>query len=99
MIDSACPQTPSPPPPRSLYPAVALPSVWTHSHECTHSQQERGQDTNWLGTSLQHRTLAHSWYVQWSEDKIKADPFFRRSRVRLRVRTWVLNTSARDHLA
>ena len=27
--------------------------------------------------------------VQWSEDKIKADPFFGRSRVRFRVRPWV----------
>ena len=37
--------------------------------------------------------------VQWSEDKIKADPFFGRSRVRFRVRPWVSNTIARDHLA
>ena len=37
--------------------------------------------------------------VQWSEDKIKADPFFGRSQVRFRVRSWVSNTIARDHLA
>ena len=37
--------------------------------------------------------------VQWSEDVIKADPFFRRSRVRFRVPPWVSNTIARDHLA
>ena len=37
--------------------------------------------------------------VQWSEDKIKADPFFGRSWVRFRVRPWVSNTIARDHLA
>ena len=37
--------------------------------------------------------------VHWSEDKIKADPFFGRSRVRFRVPPWVSNTIARDHLA
>ena len=37
--------------------------------------------------------------VQWSEDVVKADPFFRRSRVRFRVAPWVSNTIARDHLA
>ena len=37
--------------------------------------------------------------VQWSEDVIKADPFYGRSRVRFRVRPWVSNTIARDHLA
>ena len=37
--------------------------------------------------------------VQWSEDVIKADPFFGRSRVRFRVPPWVSNTIARDHLA
>ena len=37
--------------------------------------------------------------VQWSEDKIKADPFFCRSRARFRVAPWVSNTIARDHLA
>ena len=37
--------------------------------------------------------------VQWSEDVIKADPFFGRSRVRFRVPPWVSNTVARDHLA
>ena len=35
--------------------------------------------------------------VQWSEDGI-ADPLFGRSRVRFRVRPWVSNTIARDHL-
>ena len=45
--------------------------------------------------------------VQWSEDVIKADPFyvfkadpfFRRSRVRFRVPLWISSTIARDHLA
>ena len=37
--------------------------------------------------------------VQWSEDVIKADPFFGRSRVRFRLPPWVSNTIARDHLA
>ena len=37
--------------------------------------------------------------VQWSEDVIKADPFFGRSPVRFRVPPWVSNTIVRDHLA
>ena len=37
--------------------------------------------------------------VQWSEDVIKAEPFFARSRVRFRVPPWGSNTIARDHLA
>ena len=37
--------------------------------------------------------------VQWSEDKIKADHFFGRSRVRFRVPPWVSNTTAGDHFA
>ena len=37
--------------------------------------------------------------VQWSEDVIKADPFFGRSRVRFRVPPWGSNAIARDHLA
>ena len=37
--------------------------------------------------------------VQWSEDVIKAHPFFGRSRARFRVPPWVSNTIARDHLA
>ena len=37
--------------------------------------------------------------VQWSEDVIKADPFFGSPRVRFRVPPWVSNTIARDHLA
>ena len=36
---------------------------------------------------------------QWSEDKMKADPFFGRSRVPFRGPPWVSNTIARDHLA
>ena len=42
------------------------------------------------------------WYyhrVQWSEDVIEADPFFRRSRARFRMPPWVSNASARDHFA
>ena len=38
-------------------------------------------------------------HVQCSEDVIKADPFFGRSRVRFRVPPWVSNAIARDHLA
>ena len=34
-------------------------------------------------------------WVQWSEDVTKADPFFRRPRVRFRVPSWVSNTIAR----
>ena len=47
------------------------------------------------------RTPLHvrTYMVQWSEDKIKADPFFGRSRVRFRAPPWVSNTIARDHLA
>ena len=37
--------------------------------------------------------------VKWTEDVIKADPFFGRSRVRFRVPPWVSNTIACDHLA
>ena len=37
--------------------------------------------------------------VQWSEDMIKADPFFGRSRDRFRVTPWISNTIACDHLA
>ena len=37
--------------------------------------------------------------VQWSEDVVKANPFFGRSRDRFRVPPWVSNTIARDHLA
>ena len=44
-----------------------------------------------------HHTYIHTY--QWSEDVIKADPFFGRSRVRFRVPPWVSNTIARDHLA
>ena len=36
--------------------------------------------------------------LQWSEDVIKADHFFGRSRVRFRVPPWVSITIARDHL-
>ena len=38
-------------------------------------------------------------HVQCSEDVIKADPFFGRSRVRFRVPPWVSNAIARDPLA
>ena len=41
----------------------------------------------------------HDEHIQWSEDMIKADPFFGRSRVQFRVPPWVSNTIARDHLA
>ena len=37
--------------------------------------------------------------VQWSEDVIKGDPFFGRSRARFRLRPWVSNTIACDHIA
>ena len=37
--------------------------------------------------------------VQWSEDVIKADPFFGRSWVRIRMPPWVSNKFARGHLA
>ena len=37
--------------------------------------------------------------VQWSEDVIKADPFFGRSWARFRVPPWASSTIARDHLA
>ena len=46
-----------------------------------------------------HLLYSRSHVVQWSEDKIKADPFHGRSRVRFRVPPWVSNTIARDHLA
>ena len=45
------------------------------------------------------RGCDHHKAVQWSEDVIKADPFFGRSRVRFRVPPWVSNTIVRDHLA
>ena len=43
------------------------------------------------GMHVQHPTRTYGpWsLVQWSEDVIKADPFFGRSRVRLRVPPWV----------
>ena len=66
----------------------------------------------WLGTSLIETGSSTLWllpftllkllyvsYVQWSEDVIKADPFFGRSRVRFRVPPWVSHAIARDHLA
>ena len=37
--------------------------------------------------------------VQWSEDKITADPFVSRSRARVRMPAWVSNTIARDRFA
>ena len=47
-----------------------------------------------------YRASSHSGHmVQWSEDDIKADPFFGRSWGRFRVPPWVSNTIARDHLA
>ena len=50
--------------------------------------------------AVQHRAISTSKpLVQWSEDVIKGDPFFGRSRVRFRVRPWASNTIARDHLA
>ena len=45
------------------------------------------------------QVLYSTYMVQWLEDKIKADPFFGRSRVRFRVPPWVSKTIARDHLA
>ena len=45
------------------------------------------------------QTFTMQVLVQWSEDVIKADPFFGRSRVRFCVPPWVSNTIARDHLA
>ena len=42
---------------------------------------------------------AAAYTVQWSEDVIKADPFFGRSWVRFRVPPWVSNAIARNHLA
>ena len=42
---------------------------------------------------------ASTYVVQWSEDVMKADPFFGRSRARFRVPPWVSDTIARDHLA
>ena len=39
------------------------------------------------------------YMVQWSEDVIKADPFFGRSRDRVHMPPWVSNTIARDHFA
>ena len=55
------------------------------------------------GQSAGRSTAQHSAHnrasVQWSEDMIKADPFFGRSRVRFRVPPWVSSTIARDHLA
>ena len=44
-------------------------------------------------------SLLHALMYQWSEDVIKADPFFGRSWVRFRMPPWVSNTIARDHLA
>ena len=40
----------------------------------------------------------HTLLVQWSEDVIKAGPFFGRSRVRFRVPPWVPNTVAQLHV-
>ena len=71
-------------------------------------QHARGPD---LAAAHQHPVWSHAsvpdtpqhqgctFLVQWSEDVIKADPFFGRSRVRFRVPPWVSNTIARDHLA
>ena len=56
--------------------ALAVPGVWsflrvTHATVVTHESSHKD---------------AHSRHmVQWSEDVIKADPFFGRSRVRFRV--------------
>ena len=52
-----------------------------------------------LGPRALQGPLLPSHTVQWSEDVIKADPFFGRSRVRFRVPPWVSNAIARGHLA
>ena len=65
------------------------------SHHCSHPYTASMHNKH----SHQRRTISMSHNVQWSEDVIKADPFFGRSRVRFRVPPWVSNTTARDHLA
>ena len=61
--------------------------------------QADGHGSGHLPPEIQLAGSCATLLVQWSEDVIKADPFFRRSRVRFRVPPWVSNTIARDHLA
>ena len=44
------------------------------------------------------RLMPRLHLVQWSEDVIKADPFFGRSWARFRVPPWVSKTIICDHL-
>ena len=64
---------------------------------CDSSVVERLIAAQQVGSSTLSRISLFS--VQWSEDMVKTDPFFGRSRARFRVRPWVSNTIARDHLA
>ena len=87
-------------------------TVWRQSNHARKEDQagreKRAKIIVTIGTPLAasshrthvSRTQGHGHtVVQWSEDVIKADPFFGRSRVRFRVPPWVSNTIARDHLA
>ena len=70
--------------------------MWRNDPTCTHTNPMQPASHRDCHTRTDP---AHSGYVQWSEDVIKADPFFGRSRVRFRVPPWVSNAIARDHLA
>ena len=85
----------------SLHPGIT-PSNCLNN--CRHVIESQVHDSSHsLGTVLtpecRSSTTAAHHRVRWSEDMIKADPFFGRSRVRFRVPPWVSNTTARDHLA
>ena len=62
---------------------------------CTYSSPTAIPNSKKKGSCLDMVTS----HVQWSEDKLKADPFFGRSRVRFRVPPWGSNTIAGDNLA
>ena len=71
----------------------------TGSSPDSRSQRSPLRSTGRMRPHLPQRRNNQKEKVQWSEDVIKADPFFGRSRVRFRVPPWVSNTIARDHLA
>ena len=59
----------------------------------------RGSQITAVPSRVTMHSVATGAHVQWSEDVIKADPFFGRSRVQFRVPPWISNAIARDHLA
>ena len=81
------------PHPRMFWPTASSPCNGSANDVAAHTHMHHSCSTSRAATG------AHNHNVQWSEDVIKAGPFFGRSRVRFRVPPWVSNAIARDHLA